>query len=366
MNLQSNAARPHLLRRRNRLALLAVVLGLQVGTVDVYSRVTPVSATQSPNPEGLRATARAAAAAEAFLKTLDEAQRKKVLFAFSDDTQRRNWSNLPTGIYQRAGLRLGELTEPQRKAALAILATALSPAGYTKIINILDAEQALKDAGGNPKGLVFGKDEFYFSFVGAPSPTAPWMLQFGGHHLALNLTFRGDQGVLTPSLTATQPAKFIRDGKTVRPLGEENDLSFQLINSLDAAQKAKAILGAQFRDLVLGPGHDGKTLAPEGIPASQLTSEQQQILWNLASQWIQINSAPSASAKLAEVKSHLAETYFAWSGPTTPGSAAYFRIQGPTLVIEYAPQNLGGSAINHIHTIYRDPTNDYGRRLTAP
>ena len=104
----------------------------------------------------------------------------------------------------------------------------------------------------------------------------------------------------------------------------------------------------------------------KGIPASRLTAAQKALLLDLASQWIRIGPEPQATARLAEVSRNLDETYFVWSGPTTPGSAAYFRIQGPTLVIEYAPQNLGGSATNHIHTIYRDPTNEYGKRFGTP
>ena len=309
---------------------------------------------------------RAATAAQAFLGTLDETARSRAVFPFGDTRQRTNWSNLPTGIYQRAGIRFGALNERQQTAALATLKAALSPQGYEKVLEIMTADQVLTDTSGSPRGLIFGTNEFYLSFVGTPSPTQPWLLQFGGHHLALNLTFAGTNAVLTPSLTATQPASYTRDGKTYRPLGMENDLAFRFINSLDPSQKAGAILGERFHDLVLGPGRDGIQLAPEGLPASRLNAAQRALLLDLASQWIRIGPEPQATAKLAEVSRHLDETYFVWSGPTTPGSAAYFRIQGPTLVIEYAPQNMGGSAVNHIHTIYRDPSNEYGKQFAAP
>jgi hypothetical protein len=82
----------------------------------------------------------------------------------------------------------------------------------------------------------------------------------------------------------------------------------------------------------------------------------------LASEWTGIMHEAAAKAKLAELRQHLTETWFAWSGPTEKGSAAYFRIQGPTVIIEYAPQRLGGDPTRHIHTIYRDPTNDYGAK----
>ena len=340
------------------LALLPAVQPLCL--VRVAAADAPAS---SAHAAGLAATTKTVAAAEAFLAQLPEAQRAKCVFAYTDEAQRVNWSNLPTGIYRRAGLRFGDLSKAQRDAALAVLAAALSPQGYQKAVEIVTGDQVLKDSSGGSGGPAFGDDEYYISFVGQPSVTVPWMLQFGGHHLALNVTIRGANGVLTPSHTAAQPATYTLNGKTVRPLGEESDAAFKLINALDATQQSKAILGSRFRDLVLGPGQDGKVIAPEGIRASSLTPEQQALLLELASKWVNINNEAAAAVKMAEIRANLADTYFAWSGPTAPGSAAYFRIQGPTLVIEFAPQNLGGIPTNHIHTIYRDPTNDYGRKF---
>jgi hypothetical protein len=307
-------------------------------------------------------TTRTVAAAKAFLASLDDAKRAKAVFAYTDARQRANWSNLPTGIYQRAGIRLGDLTAAQKQAAMAVLAASLSPMGYQKVVEIVDADEVLKGEGG-PGGLIFGKDEFYLSFVGTPSETDPWMWQFGGHHLAINATIAGARGVLTPSLTATQPATYQLNGKTVRPLGRENDLAFKLVNSLNEEQRGSAVLKYKVADLVLGPGRDGKTIAPEGIPGSKLTEEQKVILLDLVHEWVGIDNDSNASAKLAEIKASINDTWFAWSGPLTNGSPVYFRVQGPTVVIEYAPQKLGGNPANHIHTIYRDPTNDYGKKF---
>jgi hypothetical protein len=155
------------------------------------------------------------------------------------------------------------------------------------------------------------------------------------------------------------------DGRLVRPLGEENDAAFALVNSLDGAQRAQAILGSEVRDLVLGPGRDGRTIQPEGVKADTFTESQKAMLLDLVGKWVNIINDRDAAAKMAEVKSQLPETYFAWSGSTNNGSAAYFRVQGPSLVIEYAPQGLGGILTNHIHTIYRDPNNDYGKKYLA-
>jgi hypothetical protein len=302
-------------------------------------------------------TAAIVAATKKFLATLDDAQRGKVVFDFKDEAQRKRWSNLPAAIFKRQGLRMGDLTKPQREAVLAVLAAALSPQGYTKILQIVEADEVLKNSGGQ---TMFGRDEYYLSFLGQPSTTEPWMIQFGGHHLGLNITLAGEQRTLAPSHTGAQPAIYELEGKTVRPLGRETDKAFALLSSLNEAQRKQAILDFQMRDLVLGPGRDGQTIQPEGVKGSSLNEKQREMLLDLAAEWTGILHEAVANAKMDQMRKNLAETYFAWSGPTEKGGAAYFRIQGPTVIIEYAPQRLGGDPTKHIHTIYRDPTNDYG------
>lgn len=304
-----------------------------------------------------------AAAAKKFLATLDDARRDKVVFAFKDEAQRKRWSNLPTAIFKRQGLRIGDLTKPQREAVLAVLGAALSPQGYEKVLQIVEADEVLRQSSGQ---AIFGRDEYYLSFLGQPSATEPWMIQFGGHHLGLNITLAGGQRTLAPSHTGAQPALYELEGKTVRPLGGETDKAFALLSSLNQAQRKHAILDFQMRDLVLGPGRDGQTIQPEGVKGSALSEKQRQMLLDLASEWTGILHEAVAKAKMNEMNKHVAETWFAWSGPTEKDGAAYFRIQGPTVIIEYAPQRLGGDATKHIHTIYRDPTNDYGRKWWKP
>ena len=312
-------------------------------------------------------TARIVSAANAFLATLDQKQRQSVQFAFNDEQQRARWSNLPTRMSPRAGLSMGELNATQRSAALALVSSALSQRGFEKVQQIVEADEVLKTNGGN--NPLFGKDLYYISILGTPSEKEPWMLQFGGHHLALNITIAGVQGVLTPSLTGAQPALYTVNGKTVRPLGRESDKGFALLNALDDSQRTQAILDYRVSDLVLGPGQDGKTIQPEGLKASAMNERQRAMLLDLITEWTGIVHESAAATRLAEIKAGLAETWFAWSGPTTvtPGQngTAYYRVQGPNLVIEYAPQRMGGDPSMHIHTIYRDPTNDYGRKLSA-
>jgi hypothetical protein len=350
----------------------------------------PTEAEAAQSAARGQGTARVVAAASTFLASLDANEQDKGLFPYTDARRTTGWSNLPGPMFQRSGLRLGDLTAKQRELAMGLVASALSREGYQKVTDIMNGDEALKNMGGGRTGgrpgapppgagrgpggpggrgpapggrgggVQFGRDEYYIALFGPPSATTPWMLQFGGHHLAINVTVVGPSSVLTPSLPAAQPASFTLNGQTIRPLGDEHDKSYALINSMNAAQQKQAILAYDVRDLVLGPGNDGKVIQPEGILASQLTDKQQTMLLDLAHEWVGILNDGAADAKMAEIKSNLSKTYFAWSGRTTDDGLGYFRIQGPTLLIEYSPQQ---GDRDHIHTIYRDPTNDYGAKL---
>lgn len=352
-------------------------------------------------------TAEIVRAADTFLGTLSPEQRQKVMYAFDDAEQRARWSNFPTGFVQRGGISLKQMSAAQRGAAMKLLATVLSPMGLEKVNEIREADDDFKangsrrgpggrsgpppmgpppggQSGPPPPGAgpggpgtrpggpppfssedMFGSNLYYISFLGKPSTTSPWMLQFGGHHLALNITIAGSKGVLTPTLTGAQPATFKLNGKTIRPIGRESDKALALLRSLDEQQRRQAVLNYTVPDLVLGPGQDGKKIVPEGLKASAMTPSQQAMLLDLIAEWASIMNEASASARMEEMKADLNETWFAWSGPETGEAGnnitAYYRVQGPHLVIEYAPQH--DEPANHVHTIYRDPTNDYGSAL---
>jgi Protein of unknown function (DUF3500) len=340
--------------------------------------------------------------ANAFLATLSDAQRAKVMYDFNDSTQRARWSNLPTGFVPRGGMSLKQMNAAQKAAALDLMKTVLSARGYEKVSQIRMADDDFKangskrgprgggppagggpppngqagpppfGAGGPPKNgrppqfdsdNMFGSDLYYISFLGKPSTTSPWMLQFGGHHLALNITIVGSKGIMTPSLTGAQPAVFKAEGKTIRPLGRESDEALTLLQSLDAKQRSQAVLNYKVADLVLGPGQDGKQITPEGLKVSAMNDKQKALLLQVIAEWAGIMNDTMASVRMAQLKSELNDTWFAWSGPTDlqvgTNINAYYRIQGPHLVIEYAPQS--DEPTNHVHTIYRDPTNDYGQ-----
>jgi hypothetical protein len=368
---------------------LAVAVTLSAQRAAPPSPAAPPAVSPAATNGLSEATARIVASAQAVLTALDDSGRAAVQFP-ADSPQKTNWSNFPSPMFLRHGLRLADVTSTQRSAVMTLLSVALSPQGYQKVRDIMRGDEVLRtteqSAGGRggpgrgngppdpgrgggmgrgrgmPGGApAFGENEYYLAFVGAPSLTAPWMLQFGGHHLAINLTLAGSQATMAPSLPAAQPASYTVEGRTVRPLGAENDKAFALINALDADQRKQAILPYRVADLVLGPDQDGRTIQPEGIRGSALSAPQQAMLWDLVHEWAGIMNDAFAAPRMAELRADLRDTWLAWSGPITNGSAAYFRIQGPTVVIEYAPQ--GG--IDHIHTIYRDPTNDYGVKFAA-
>jgi hypothetical protein len=381
-------------------AFVLAVTGAFVGVRSVLGTTTEAPATD-------RQTRAVVDSATKFLKSLNANQRQQVEFAFTSQKFGTNapfhrtpdggvaagapagptkggpgmgppggfvgeryglavWSNYPVSDVPRPGLRLGSLTNTQRAAAMHLLQTVLSPMGYQKVLDVMGSDQALTDAGTN---FASGEAVYTIGIFGKPSISKPWMLEFGGHHLGLNIVIAAPGGSMTPTLTGAQPSIYKRGDKTVRVLAQENDTAFALLDALNETQRRQAILNYQVGDLVLGPGQAGKQIAPEGLKASQLNDAQKALLLNVISRWANIVNDVYANPRIAEIKSDLNNTYFAWSGPTThePGKngSSYYRIQGPRLVIEFSPQGVGGDPTMHVHTIYRDPTNDYGVKLTS-
>jgi Protein of unknown function (DUF3500) len=360
--MNTTVPRTPLAAGRKLLSLLGAILLLGVA---VAASRSPLLPADDPKDKKAAPTPRAVEAARAFLDALDAKQREKAKLEFASE-KKSKWSNLPVTFVPRNGVRLADLTKDQRAKAMGVLAAVLSKSGYQKAVDIMDGDEKLatSPAKGKAKGkgprTMFGAGLYYLGIFGEPSETKPWMVQFGGHHLGINVTVIGKHLVLTPTHTGTQPARFERDGKTVRPLGLEADKAFELVNALDAKQRAQAVIGTRAQqELLLGPGRDGKTVEPKGVKGSALTADQKALLLDVIGAWVNIVEADAAAARMASIKGKIADTYFAWSGPTEKGSAAYFRVQGPTVVIEYAPQ--GGT--DHIHTVIRNPEDDYGAGL---
>ncbi len=234
-------------------------------------------------------TEKTVAAARSFLGMLSE-QQLSVVKLDLNKTSRSKWSNLPSAPgYRnlRNGIPMGELNTAQQNAALALVAAILSPLGYQKVLDILNAEE-IRTSSIAPSSLAsptrFKTAEFQFAVLGEPSLSEPWMIQFGGHHLALNITIMGSESTLTPLHTGTEPIAYDLNGQIVRPLGREHDKAFALIGTLSEVQQKQAILNYQGQDTVFGPGHDGEVLQPSGIRGSDLNVNQQAMLVDLISE----------------------------------------------------------------------------------
>ncbi|MFT9159788.1 MAG: DUF3500 domain-containing protein, partial [Acetobacter sp.] len=277
------------------------------------------------------------------------------------------WSGFPVNEGFRPGVQINRLTPDQRAAALRLLQTLLSAGGYRTVQDVMEADQALTN---KATPFVSGKATYSIAIFGQPSDTAPWMVQFGGRHLGLNIVIEGTHTVMAPRLTGAHPSAYRRGDRTIRILAEENDRAFAFLDSLDPAQRQQAILPYTVEDIVQGPGHGGETLVPEGIRGSALNAAQKDRLMELIGAWVGIMNDAYAAPRMREIRQELDETWFAWSGPTThePGVAgsSYYRIQGPRLLIEFSPQHAGAHTAPEVHTVYQDPTNSYGSRLSIP
>lgn len=333
-------------------------------TLAAVALATGPAGAQSPTAIA-DATPAIVSAADAFLATLSAEQQDAVMFDWTDDAQKTRWSNLPEGLFSRDGLMWGTLAAEQQDAWLALMQATLSDEGYQRVLAEWNGDATLAASGGGGR-LQYGTEYYWVAIIGDPSEVDPWQWQWGGHHVTVNATISGTELSLTPSFIGVQPATYTNaEGETVRPLGDIEDQAFALVSSLTAEQQAVAVLGDTPVDLVLGPGEDGRVIEPEGLPASQMTEAQRAAFLALIEEYTGLANDEDAAARNAQIEAGLDDTTFAWYGPTEAGSAMYFRITGPTIVVEYAPQSMGGDASQHIHGILRDPTNDYGAAITG-
>lgn len=350
----------------------------QVGST---SSVTAVAAADksatttdaaSTTQETIDATA---AAAEEFLATLSDEQKEKVLYDYNDDTKTTSWSNFPVTFVERSGLKLGDLNEEQQKAALKVLKALLNDDAYAKVTGIMEGDQYLYDKAGSTD---LGNAQYNIAFFGNPSNTSAWAVQFGGHHVGINATF--DNGAITfaPTHLGTQPTTYVDDnGQTKSALGGMYETAFAFYNSLTEEQKSKLYQGEEVKNLTCAPGDTCDYPTGTGIKGSDLTDEQKQLLLKVIANWVDLADSETTQKELDAISATLDETYINWSGATTydtsQGKGIYFQISGPKAYIELSSQdNTAGAEIDgvstsgwgHIHTIYRDPTNDYAGSAT--
>jgi hypothetical protein len=252
------------------------------------------------------------------------------------------------------------MSADQRAALMALLGAVLSPQGVAMVVEQMDADDILA----RKEPAMFGAGRYYVSFVGSPSLDRAWTLQFGGHHLAINATVAGPHVTLSPSLTGGEPLKYIKNGKHIYIVENEVKQSQALMRSLTPDQMKQAVRSTQKVDLVLGPGHDGEVLQPEGLPGSAMTAAQKAQFLNLIEARLDFLNEDDLKPQIAAIKATLNQSYFGWWGPTAPLGAAYYRITGPKVLIEFSPQDLDGDPTNHAHNMFRDPTNEYGSAWT--
>ena len=300
-----------------------------------------------------------AASAKKFVETLTEDQKKKTVGKVNSEV-RRQWTNLPARP-DADGIRLGDLNEVQVKAACDLMASLLSKQGYDKMVQIMLADDQLLRGGRPRQG--FGTENFSLVVFGAPSEKEEWGFQIDGHHVGLNLSIKGESITMSPSFIGTQPSAFRIAEKFIKPFELETDLGHQLVASLDAKQLQTAIVSDRRGRMMAGPGMDGKTPKANGVKCSTFNEGQRKILRKLISQWV--NDLPKAQAdkRMKQLAGEIDQMTFAWSGDKGPISDMSYVLQGPSLIIEYVCQDLGGNPLDHLHSVYRDPTNEYGGQM---
>ena len=304
--------------------------------------------------------------AREFLDSLNNAERQTAILKI-DDPSRTKWSNLPAGSVPRPGLRVGDLTDPQWALLFRFIASALSAEGYRAAGETLAAEAALADDP-NASRFKWSPDNYWLAFFGEPSATEEWGFHFGGHHLALNVALTGGRvSGISPTFVGTEPSNFILEGVRFEPVGRMHQAGMAVLNSLNESQKDDAIpswFSRIPRNLATGPGKDGVIPETEGSHVKDWTQPQKDLLLAAMGQWVNLQPSENASARMERLTGELDETYFLWMGPADGSDNNYFRIQGPSIVIELLWQGaVGAESEGHYHTIYRDPTNEYGGQL---
>lgn len=368
------------------------------GTVSVSGIVQPGQDVQIPESCAAETdhVATVACAAEAFLATLSDAQRAAVVLPMTEENATA-WSNLPCGASCRVGVEFSDLSETQIGAALAVIKAATSDYGddgYDELTQVLMADDVLNASqgtggGGGPGGTPptdgagappdgnaagappdggggggYSSTTYFIAFLGEPSATETWQLQFGGHHLALLKTYGGgaEQGD-TPAFIGVEPKVWSSADAIYGPLEDDRDAMAAMLAGLSAEQQAAAKLDAAFSDVLLGPGADGQFPAEKlGLSVAELDDTQKQLVLAAIGEWVRDTASGTADTIMADYEAQLDQTYIAFSGNATlDAHADYVRIDGPRVWIEFVCQSgVIYSTEIHYHTIWRDHETDYG------
>ena len=301
-------------------------------------------------------------AANAFLDTLDSDQQAEVLLDFTE-ANATAWSNLPCGSTCRVGIEFSSLSDEQLTAAEAVIEAATgtgSDTGYDQISQILKADDYLGETASG-----YGSGNYYLAFLGTPSTSGTWQLHFGGHHLALNLTYKdGAVEGTTPYFVGVEPTSWTDDdGTSYAPLSGMYDGMKAMVDSLTTDELTEAKLSESFSDVLLGPDDDGGfPSTKEGISVGELTDDQQALVLAAMKPWVDVADDDTAASVLSTYESELDDTYIAYSGSTDLSAQGdYVRIDGPGVWIEFVCQDgVVYSSQIHYHPVYRDHSTDYG------
>jgi hypothetical protein len=329
---------------------------------------------------------RMAGAASAFLGALTAGQRERACYPFGSDDARREWSFLPAR--ERDGLPIGALDEEQRLLAHELIVTGTSMPAYTKVVSVMAMEHVLRALAPESLTDLFNPERYCFKVFGSPGDQV-WGWQFAGHHVSLNFTVVDGRYVSpTPCMLGVQPAPY----GLLAPLADDEELGYRLVNSLDAAQRRAAIIhhrpppdlaarmvpriGETERpDPVFAPEPDYVISeaerdilsyvrsSPKGVPGSGLNRLQLDSLAALVGAFVRRLPDEVAGAQMHDLeRAGMDNLTFAWAGDTSPGERHYYRVQGPTLLIEH--DNTQGNG-THIHSAWRNPADDFGDDVLA-
>ena len=309
-------------------------------------------------------------AATKFLATLSPQEKKLATFPF-DSTEREHWGFVPTEMFPRNGLTIGAMSEPQRAAAHNLLKAGLSQKGYLTATSIMGLEAVLKvieDAGGGDaaRGNRMERNpvKYFMSVFGTPSTKGSWGWRVEGHHVSLNFTVvNGTLVAATPQFFGSNPAE-VREGPRTgtRILAEEEDSARALLMALNPSQRTKAVFSAAAPgDIVTHNDLKVDPVSPSGILSAELQPAQRDLLLRVIDAYSSAMAPDIAADRMAKLRqAGIDKIGFAWAGEAERGKKHYYRVQGPTFLIEFNNTQNDG---NHIHSVWRDFNGDFGRDL---
>jgi hypothetical protein len=295
-------------------------------------------------------------AANNLLATLTSDQTAKITYPLNDN-ERFNWHFIPR---ERKGLPFKEMASEQKHLAHALLSTALSHRGYLKVSTIMSMEQVLRDLE-QGKGPERDPERYFVTVFGKPDANGTWGWRVEGHHLSLNFMIaEGKEISVTPSFLGSNPGE-VREGprEGLRVLGAEEDLARQLVKSLNAEQKGLALYtNTAPREIITGNDRKVHELTPMGVSAAKLNKAQNELLWQVVKEYVGRYRPELADQDLKKIeKAGTRKLFFAWAGSVEPKEGHYYRVQGPTFLLEY--DNTQNEA-NHVHAVWRDFEHDFG------